>query len=477
MSLTRALAHSTLIQLGGKLVSTLLGLAAIALMTRYLGVEQFGWYVTATGFLQFVGLVADGGFTITTSALLAEPTFDRRRVLNTCFSWRLISATVFQGAAPLLILAFPYPKEVKQAVAILTLAFFAIALSQVFIGYFREQLKLKIVMGAEILGRLLLLLGIAFSLVARQQFTAIMVAVTVAALGSALILAYCARPLRFCFDRSISRALWHKMWPTALAVVATAVYLQGDRVILPLFADQTTVGLYGASYRIVEVVIQLAAMIMGTVMPLVAHAWSRHLTAEFQRRAQLGFDLINLLLWPAVAGLIAIAPGVLTFVAGKEFAPGAWMLQGLSLSLLGVAGGMIFGHYALAIGRQTTALLIYGSDALLSLIGYFIFIPRYGVAGAIGVTIGSELYAGAGLALLCARASGWRPRLTTLLKIILASGAMGGAIYALQPLPLILSLGLGGLLYGLLALLLRTISPATLREVFAPAAIAPPNNA
>ena len=50
MSLKRVIAHNTLIQIVGKTISVLLGLLAVAIMTRSLGVEQFGWYVTAAGF-------------------------------------------------------------------------------------------------------------------------------------------------------------------------------------------------------------------------------------------------------------------------------------------------------------------------------------------------------------------------------------------------------------------------------------------
>jgi O-antigen/teichoic acid export membrane protein len=50
MSLHRALAHSTILQIIGKSISTVLGFVAIAIMTRTLGVAQFGWYITASGF-------------------------------------------------------------------------------------------------------------------------------------------------------------------------------------------------------------------------------------------------------------------------------------------------------------------------------------------------------------------------------------------------------------------------------------------
>ena len=48
-------------QIIGKLSSTFLGLIALGMMTRYLGQEQFGWYITTMAFLQFIGIMIDFG--------------------------------------------------------------------------------------------------------------------------------------------------------------------------------------------------------------------------------------------------------------------------------------------------------------------------------------------------------------------------------------------------------------------------------
>jgi O-antigen/teichoic acid export membrane protein len=161
MTTTKKIAHNTAIQLVGKVISTVLGLIAVAIMTRTLGVEKFGWYVTATGFLQFIGIISDFGFTVTTANMLAEPAFDKSKLFNTLFTWRLITAFVFQAAAPFLILFFPYPPEVKTAVLVMSVSFFAIALNQVFIGYYQANLRTHIQTIGEVLGRIILVVGVA----------------------------------------------------------------------------------------------------------------------------------------------------------------------------------------------------------------------------------------------------------------------------------------------------------------------------
>ncbi len=464
MSLTRTIAHNTILQILGKGMSTILGLAAVAIMTRSLGVEKFGWYITATGFLQFVGIISDFGFTVTTSNMLAEPAFDKERLLNTIFTWRFLTALIFQGLAPLIILLFPYPREIKLAVAIISVSFFAAALQQVFIGHYRARLKLAVVAWGEIIGRIVLVAGVALLAERSAGFLPMMATITLASLASTAYLWSKIGALKLCLDRAISRALFHKMWPTALSVIFNAFYLQADRVILPLYVSQAEVGLYGAAYRVLDIAIQIAAIVMGLIMPLITYAWSRNLKEEFVRRYQLGFDLLALVLLPMIAGLVALAQPIMHFVAGENFSAAGELLKWLGLSIFGTCFGMVFGHVALAINRQRQALWIYFSDAALSLIGYFIFIPRYGFWGAVGVTIFSEFYAGLTLTLLVVYYTKEAPRLGAFIKMIAASTLMGVLVAWIQPLNILLSVALGAVVYGILVMALRVISLTTIKD-------------
>lgn len=472
MTITRALAHNTIVQFGGKIISTLLGLAALGLMTRALSLEQVGWYGTATGFLQFVGIVVDFGFTVTISNLLAEPTFSQRAVLNTMFTWRLITALAIHALTLGAFWFFPYPAPIKIAASVLTISFLAVALNSIFIGWYRTALKMLAATVSEILGRVALVIGIALAAVSQFGFIAMMSAVSAASVLSVLYLYLKIGGIRLALDKKISRVMFNKMWPTAIAVMFNAVYLQGDRVILPLFVPQATVGLYAVSYRILDVVLQVSAMSMGLVMPMITFAWSRGLKTEFRERYQLALDLLALLLLPMSVGIYVLAGPVMRLVGGAEFGGAAYILKGLSVSIAGTTLGMVFGHVALAINRQKQALWVYASDAILSLIGYFIFIPRFGVNGAIGVTIFSEWYAGFLLMAITIYYAQLAPRFYTFAKIVVASLLMGGAV-AFVPLPhVIWSILFGAIVFGFLTLLFKIISWGTLKEVLGRSAIA-----
>lgn len=465
------MAHNTALQLAGKVISTALGLAAMALLARYLGLEQYGWYVTATGWLQFIGILCDFGFTVTISNMLAEPHFGKRAVLNTTFTWRLITALVIHGLAPFVFLFFPYPTPVKIAVFILNISFLATALNNIFIGWYRAALKMWLATAGEVLGRIILVAGLALVSIYNFGFLYAMAAVAAASVLPTLYLYFKIGGIRLHIDRAISHDLWRKMWPTAVAIIFNSLYLQGDRVLLPLYAPQTTVGLYGFSYRVLDVALQIAAMVMGLVMPTITYAWARGLKTEFTQRFQIALNLLALLLFPISAGIFALATPIMRFVAGNEFGAGGAILQGLSISIFGTCFGMVFGHVALALNRQKQALWIYISDAVLSVIGYIVFIPRFGAWGAIGVTIFSELYAGVFLMALTTHYAGELPRFGTVGKIALASLVMALGV-ALAPLPHVLwSVLWGAGLYCTLILAFRVISLATIREVLSRPAI------
>lgn len=473
MTLARKVAHNTALQLAGKVISTILGLATVAIMTRSLGAEQFGWYITATGFLQFIGIFSDFGFTVTTSNLLAEPRYSARDVMDTAFTWRLITALIFNGVVPATIIFFPYPPEVKLAVALTTGSFLATALSSIFIAYYRTKLRLWYPTVADLISRIVLLVGVYMVAVGHAGFLPMMAIITLAALVSFVYLLYKSGGIHLHLKATVTRALFYKMWPTALAIIFNSFYLQGDRVILPLYVSQTDVGFYGAAYRVLDVVVQSAAMIMGLIMPLITFAWSRGLITDFRHRLQLGFDIIAFFLLPTLAGATVLAEPLMRFVAGPQFAAAGWIMGYLSVAIIGICFGMVFGHVMLAINRQKQSLWVFLSDAVLSVIGYFIFIPRFGVAGAIGVTIFSEWYAGFFLALLSWHYSKHFPALSTFAKIALASAGMALLVRVLQPLNFLMSVGIGALAYTVAILLLRVISKETIREIIAFRSVAP----
>ncbi|MFA7654025.1 MAG: flippase [Candidatus Magasanikbacteria bacterium] len=468
MSNLKSIASNTTVQIFGKGISTLLGLLVVAIMTRALGAEYFGYYATAIGFLQFFAILGDFGFTINTAKLLSEPNFDKRQLFNNLFSWRLITALTFQGTALIAIWLLPYNIEIKIAAAILTLSYIPNILNQVFTGYYQTKLKMSTVMIGEILGRVVLVAGAALVAYKNYGFLPLMAVVALAAWVYTIYLWRKSEKIKLEINKKISLTIFKKMWPTALAVICNAFYLQGDRVLLPLYVNPVDVGFYSASYRILDITAQVGFLTMGILVPLLTYAWSRGLKENFKNYYQLSFDLMLLVLLPLVAGTIALADPIMRLVAGPEFEGAGKILALLAISTLGVCFGTTYSMIAIAIDKQHRSTWIFLITAILAVIAYLIFIPRYGMYGAAYVTIGSEIFAGLGLLIFCAHQTKLWPKFWNGFKILLASAIMGVIITYLQPLNIIISILLGALIYGLLIILLKIISPQTVKKIFTP---------
>jgi len=462
---TKQIYQNTLVQLVGKIISTILGLAVVAIMTRSLGVEKFGWYVTAAGFLQFIGIFCDFGFTVISANMLSRPEFDKKALFNNLFTLRLITAVLFQGLLPATILFFPYPVEIKFAVLITALSFINVSINQVFIASLQTKLQMHLQSIGEIIGRIVLIVGALFVAKNNFGFLPMMSVITISSLFYTGYLWYKSEKIKIQLDKTITKAILIQLWPTALAVIFNAMYLQGDRVILPLFVSQIDVAFYGAAYRVLDIIIQVSSMVMGIMTPLLAFAWSRQLMEDFKKNAQLSFDLLMTLLIPMVCGAFVLAEPIMRFVAGADFAGSGKILRILIISIFGVCFGMVFGHLALAINKQKQVFWIYFSDAILSVAGYFIFIPKFGVYGAAYVTIFSEFYAGILLLLMAFYYSRFFPKMFTLLKILFVSLLMSILLYNLRDWPILILVSTAALFYTLGAITLKIFSRDSLIQL------------
>lgn len=483
-STTKSIAENTAAQMIGKIISTLLGLLAIGMMTRYLGAEQFGWYVTTISFLGFVGILVDFGLVPVTAQMMSQsPPREWRgyarhaenpeteyyaQLLRNLLAYRFVTAVFFLGLAPLAALLFPYPHEVKIAIGFTTISFLGVAMNQVFLGLYQQKLKTHIAAIGEVVGRIVLVAGLFFIIKTNQGFIPVMWIVVASAVAYTAVMWRMAakeQSVSFAFDSEIWKAITKKMWPIAIAIMFNVIYLKGDLVLLSLFRDQVEVGVYGAAYRVIDILAQTAMMVMGVMLPLLAYQWSRNIKETFRHYYQQSFDLMMAFALPMLVALVILATPIMTLVAGDEFTASGIPLQILAIAIFGVYLGAIFGHAAVAINKQKAVLPIYIVTAILTLIGYLIYIPKFGMLGAAWMSVFSELFAGISLLLFVRYHTKERLNLTVFAKIAFASMVMGATIYLMADTHVLIRMLVGGIVYALFVFGTGVISRETMREI------------
>ncbi|MFZ5363887.1 MAG: flippase [Patescibacteria group bacterium] len=468
MSLTRQVAHNMIYQVGGKILSTILGLGALAMMTRYLGQDGYGGYTTIVSFLQFFGILVDFGLTLTTVQMISEPKADINKITSNIFTLRFFSAVIFLGLAPLVVLFFPYSATLKLGVALTTFSFLFIALNQVLIGLFQKNLRMEKVAIAENLGRVVLVAGIAAVIYFKAGLLAVMFAVILGSFANFLInflfsLKYVR--IRFVFDWPIWKEIYRRSWPIGLSIVFNLIYLKADVIVLSIFQSQATVGLYGASYRVLDVLTTLPMMFAGLVLPILTASWAEKNLERFERLIKKSFDFLMIIIVPIIFGAMLLGERLMGAVAGEDFSGSGIILKILILAAGAIFVGTLFGHVIVAIRKQKQMIWGYALVALLSLAGYIIFIPLYTYWAAAWITFFSE-----GVIALLTFYVVWKntrlvPSGKVLGKSILASLFMCATIYFLINMNLLFLIVFGAIVYFVVLYLLRGYSKETITEI------------
>lgn len=451
MSLPKKIAYNTIIQIISKIIATILGLFALALMTRYLGQSGFGEYTTIITFLSFFAVIGDLGLTLVTVQMISGAKEDENKILNNLFSLRLISVLIFLGLAPVVTLFLPYDQSIKIGIMIGAISFIFPALNQILVGLFQKNLKMEAVSLAEVFSRLLLVGGIYLSIQGKFGLYGILWATVASTLSSFLIHYFYSRrltKLRFRIDFSLWRQIVTKTWPLAVTIAFNLIYLKADTLILSLLKNPAAVGLYGAAYKIIDVLTAVPFIFAGIILPILTADWLNKKTEHFEKVLQRSFDIMAFCAIPLVVGAQFFAKPLMLLVAGRDFVAAGPILQILIVAIAAIFLGCIFAHAIIALDKQRKMIGIYAFTGFSSLAAYLIFIPRYSYFGAAGVTIYSEVLIALASIYYVWRYSGFLPKLNTFLKSLLAASLMGVFLFFC---PIIWLTTVGGLIAVLIS--------------------------
>lgn len=475
MNLTKKVAYNTLIQIVGKIISTILGLFSLALITRYLGLDGFGEYTTIITFVTFFAVIADFGLTLVTVQMISGAAGDENKILNNLFGLRLVSAVLILSLAPLILIFFPYGETIKLGVIIALAAFLFPALNQIIIGLFQKKLSLDRDSVAEMTGRLVLIGGIILSKKLNLGLNGVLFATVASAaanfIGHYLFALKFAR-LKLEFSWPIWKKIISKSWPLAITIILNLIYLRADTLILSLFRSADEVGLYGATYRVIDVATTLPFMFAGLILPLLTAAWLKNERDYFKKILQKSFNFMAVIAIPIVIGAQFLGRPIMILVAGKDFAAAGLILQILIFAVAAIFLGTMFSHAVIALDKQKKMIGFYVFTGFSSLAAYLILIPKFSYFGAAAVTIYSETLIAIFSAYCVYKYSRFLPNLMIPFKSLVAGAIMGLSLY-FSPVKYQASLGgliaiiiLASLVYFLILYLLGGIKRQDLATIF-----------
>lgn len=396
MSLAHKIFTNTFWQVLIRALNILIGVFNLALITRILGQTGFGHYTTIFAFLQTMMILVDLGLYLSLLREIStvEDRASETKVTNNIFTIRLISSLVVLIASPALVLFLPYGAAVKQGTLFFALAFFFQSLISTLTAVFSKKLAMPRAVLVDFFSKFLFLIGLFYLFYAGADLNLILMLHSgVYALSFILFYGLLRKyvNLGLAWDWPYWRRVLQQSWPLAVTVVLNLLYFKADTLILSAFRSPEEVALYGAPYRVLEVLATFPHMFMSLLLPLLTTSWLKGDQQSFRKFSQHSFDFFILLVLPMMAISWLFGKKLMILLAGPGFAASGPILNILILATASIFFGTLFTYLVVALGAQKEMIKYFLLTALIALVGYFFFIPRYSYWGAAYMTVLVEL--------------------------------------------------------------------------------------
>lgn len=468
MSLTRKIAHNTLYQVIGKVLSTLIGVAVVAMLTRHLGAAGYGQYATIIFYLSFFSIIADLGLYIILTKKISEPGADEETIASNIFTMRLITAIVLLGIAPFIALLFPYDPIVKLGIALTAFSFLFNTLNQVLWGIFQKHLKVYKMAVAENIGRVVLLAGTIAVVYFNGDLLWVMTTVVAGSFANFVATFLWTRThvvIKLAFQWDVWKKVLIEAWPIALSIVFNLVYFRLDGVLLAQFQPVQDVGIYAAPYKILEVVVTLPAIFAGLALPILTNAFAKGELNRFRKVLQKSVEALLMIAVPMVVGTIFISYDLMVAISGDEFYISGKVLQPLILATGLIFIGNLFANTVVAINKQRAMIWGYGAVAVISVAGYLILIPRYSYMGAAWMTVAAEALIMIIAGSMVLKTTHTKINLDIPLRIVLSTVVMGLILWLLPDWHWLLATLIGTVVYLAMIVFTRALSRDMIRDI------------
>jgi len=248
-------------------------------------------------------------------------------------------------------------------------------------------------------------------------------------------------------------------------VALNLVYFKADTIILSIYQPASDVGIYGATYKVLEILSTLPAMFAGLIMPLLTAAYAVRNFDRFRQIIQKAVNFLVILALPLIIGTQFIAEQLMILVAGEDFVGSGAVLRILIVATGIIFIGALFGNAVVSVNKQKPMILAYLTVAIVSLVGYLILIPRYSFYGAAYMTVAAEFLIMLTSFLMVYRTTKLRLKFNVIGRTILAALFMSLILWLTRDLHWALLVFIGILSYASSLYLLKGVTKSDISEI------------
>lgn len=479
---SQKIAYNTGVQVIGKAVTTVLSLILIALLTRYLGVFGFGEYTTVFVFLSFFGVIADFGFFQILVREMTNNPEEEGKIANNLLTFRAFFALAIYLLAIFISLFTPYSATIKEGILLIALASFFQTQNSSLVGIFQVRHRMDRSVITDVVGRATILL---ISIWLIKQGAGLQLIFWATVIGNLInlilswILAIPIVKIRLAFDFKLWKKIFVYAWPLGIAAVFGIIYFKIDSIMLSLLRSSEDVGIYGAPYKILEVLVFIPGIFMGNVFPVITR-YVKEKDERLQSAIQKSFTFLLISATGILFGGLALSSGIIRFVAGEEFVSSSTitflshpitapiLFQILLVAIAFSYISYLFNPILLAVNQQKALIKPAIYATIINVALNLIFIPKYGYLAAASTTVVTELFILIYLGFLTFKFLPFGLNLKNLWKVLLSGILMGAILYFLNNLNIIVLVILGVGLYIFFLFIFKVIGKGEISALFFP---------
>ena len=174
--------------------------------------------------------------------------------------------------------------------------------------------------------------------------------------------------------------------------VCVQIFTHLDTTMLGFMISDTSVGIYTAASKMVNVVTSMLVAITAVLAPRIALYASEEKNDEIKRLSYRAINGVLLLVIPATIGLILLAPEFIVLFSGANFIDGAYTARILAFRvMLSPINTFIIVHLFISIGKERCNVFTTACAAGMNIIVNFLLIPDYAEIGAAVATVMAEV--------------------------------------------------------------------------------------
>lgn len=373
-------------------VGGIMRLVLLIYVARILGATEYGKFTFAFSFVSVMVIFADLGIT---NIITRE--FSRNKEKEKEFS-AILALDIILSAGTLILMALgsffiTSDFSIRKMIWILGSFILITNFFSVFHAFLRSRQKMEYEAGIKII-QTLIISGLSLFVLFRFHSAMSLsygyfFSNLIALIFLLLFFHFRFQPLKLSWDKNVFKLL-KISWPLSLGIMASWIYISISSVILGYFNLIIENGWYNAASKVAFIAVMPATLVVVSFYPALSNFFITS-KEKLQKSWNYLMGVMIFLTMPVVIGGIVLAPKIINFFYGSNFAPSIFVFQFLIFVV-----GLNFINYPYSIilivsdqQKKNFALIITGMA--INIILNILLIPAYKLFGAVIATTISSL--------------------------------------------------------------------------------------